>query len=431
MKRGIVAALVLGLIAIITAFALGDLPLSGGRAGVPVERIEPRPFARRVQAEGELRAVRATQVSVPPGVPGPFRIGWLAEDGSRVRAGDVVIRFDPAEVEKQLVEAADELASARLEARKQRAEDMAEIRKLEQDLALAREELKNSRQFQKKDEMVFSRSEIVESEIDQELAIQKEEHARGSRGRRETLGKAGLEILGIRMRQAEAKIQRARQALAALSVTAPHDGVLVLKRGWRGETARVGDQVWNNQVLAEIPDLSSMEAEVFVLEADAGGLTPGRPAEVVLEARPGAEHAARISRVEALAKPRFRGSPVQYFGVVLTLDRTDPRIMKPGQRVRATLNLDERPKALTVPRQAVFEREGKMVVYRRERQEAGGDLEPVEVTLGPGSAGRVVVESGLRPGDIVALSDPNRKQEPSDTPSEGTTPGTAPGKGAS
>lgn len=419
MKRGIVAALVLALTAVI---ALGAyLPLSGGRAGVPVERIEPRTFARRVQAEGELRAVRATQVSVPPGVPGPFRIGWLAEDGSRVRAGDVVIRFDPAEVEKQLVEAADELASARLEARKQRAEDTAEIRKLEQDLDLAREELKNSRQFQKKDETVFSRSEIVESEIDQELAIQKEEHARGSRGRRETLGKAGLEILGIRMRQAEARIQRARQSLAALSVTAPHDGVLVLKRGWRGETARVGDQVWNNQVLAEIPDLSSMEAEVFVLEADAGGLTPGRPAAVVLEARPGAEHAARIARVEALAKPRFRGSPVQYFGVVLTLERTDPRIMKPGQRVRATLNLDERPKALTVPRQAVFEREGKMVVYR---QKAGGELEPVEVTLGPGSAGRVVVESGLRPGDVVALADPNRKEEPSETPSQGTAPGT-------
>lgn len=427
MKRRAVLGLVLAAIAAITALAAiafgAYLPLSGGRAGVPVERVEPRPFARRVQAEGELRAVRATQLSVPVGVPGPFRIGWLAEDGTQVREGDVVIRFDPAEVEKQLVEAADELESARLEARKQRSESLAEIRKLEQDLELARQQLDNARQFQKKDEMVFSRSEIVESEIDQELARGKEEHARGARGRRETLSRAGLDLLGIRMRQAEARILRARQSLSALAVTAPHDGVLVLKRGWRGETAKVGDQVWNNQVLAEIPDLSSMEAEVFVLEADAGGLAPGRQAAVVLESRPGAEHAARIARVEALAKPRFRGSPVQYFGVVLALDATDPRIMKPGQRVRATLHLDERASALTVPRQAVFEREGKMVVYRKGQ--GTGGLEPVAVTLGPGSAGRVVIESGLAPGDVVALADPNRKQEPSETPPSGSsTPGT-------
>lgn len=422
MRRGIVLGLA-GTALAALAFGATYLPLSGlsvGMAGVPTERIEPRPFARRVTAEGELRAVRATPVSIPPGVPGPFRIGWLAEDGVRVRSGDVILRFDPSEVEKELAEAADDLASARLEAEKQRAEDLAEIRKLERDLELAREELSNARQFQKKDELVFSRSEIVESEIDQELALGREEHKRGARGRRETLGRAGLELLGIRMRQAEARIQRARQSLSALSVTAPHDGVLVLKRNWRGETPRVGDQVWNNQVMAEIPDLSAMEAEVFVLEADAGGLAPGRPAKVVLESRPGVEHAARIARVESLAKPRFRGSPVQYFGVVLALDGTDPRIMKPGQRVRAALLLDERPRALTVPRQAVFEREGKMVVYKSD----GKDLEPVEVALGPGSAGRVVIESGLAAGDVVALVDPNRKEEPSGTPpSQGAAPG--------
>ena len=36
--------------------------------------------------------------------------------------------------------------------------------------------------------------------------------------------------------------------------------------------------------------------------------------------------------------------------------------MKPGQRARATMNLDER-QALAVPRQAVFEKDGHKVVY--------------------------------------------------------------------
>ncbi|HEX3126501.1 MAG TPA: efflux RND transporter periplasmic adaptor subunit [Thermoanaerobaculia bacterium] len=378
---------------------------------VPIETVRPRDFARLVPAEGVLRSVHSTPVSVPVGAPGPFRVGWIADDGTRVKAGEPVIRFDPSEIEKELENAADELATARVKAEKERAHGLAEVRKLERDLALAHEELSAAREFQKKDETVYSRIEITESEIDEELARNREAHARETRRGREALSGTELELLGIDMRKADAKIRRARESLAALTVTAPHDGVLVLKRNWRGEAIRVGDTVWNGQPLAEIPDLAQMQAEVYVLEADAGGLAPGKPATVSLESRPDVEHAARIGRVDPLAKPRFRGSPVQYFGVTLSLDRTDPGVMKPGQRVRALLRLDERPRALTVPRQAVFERDGKTILYRMK----GEAFEPVEVALGPSGAGRVVVESGLRPGDAVALADPTRPLEPAET----------------
>ena len=106
----------------------------------------------------------------------------------------------------------------------------------------------------------------------------------------------------------------------------------------------------------------------------------------------------------------------------VALDRIEEYQRRQGRLAPPfTLHLDERASALTVPRQAVFEREGKMVVYRQGTSE----LEPVEVTLGPGSAGRVVIESGLAPGDVVALADPNRKRERSETPQPGSsTPGT-------
>ncbi|HEY2739527.1 MAG TPA: hypothetical protein VGK45_14055, partial [Thermoanaerobaculia bacterium] len=94
------------------------------------------------------------------------------------------------------------------------------------------------------------------------------------------------------------------------------------------------------------------------------------------------------------------------FAVVLKLARTDPSVMKPGQRVRAVLDLDDRNNALAVPRQAIFEHEGKMVVYRRK----GAVFAPVEVTLGPSGAGRVVVETGIAPGDVLAMADPARRR---------------------
>ncbi|HKI06717.1 MAG TPA: HlyD family efflux transporter periplasmic adaptor subunit [Thermoanaerobaculia bacterium] len=379
------------------------------QSDVPVVKIDAQDFVRQVPAQGNLKAVRATPISVPPGVPGPFRIGWVAPDGSRVKQGDVVIRFDPSAIEKQLVDAGDDLREARLKMEKEQVQGLSEVRKLEHDAAMARVELENARQFQKKDEVIFSRSEIIESDIDQDLAVEREAHAEASQRTRQRLSGTETALLQIKIRQADAKIQQARQGLAALTVTAPHDGVLILKRNWRGETTRVGDSVWNGQPLAEIPDLSAMEAEVYVLEADAGGLKPGRPATVVVESAPGVSYPARIERVDSLAKPRIPGSPVQYFAITLSLARTDPKVMKPGQRVQATLRLDELKGALLAPRQAVFDREGRSVVFRRK----GAGFEPVEVKLGASTMGRVVVASGISRGDVLAMRDPTR---PAGTP---------------
>lgn len=427
LSRGWLALIAAGLVIALGAF----LPLTrsfGASGDVPVLTVEKQPFVRRVPAQGNLQAVRATPVSVPMGAPGPFRIGWLAPDGSRVKAGEVVIRFDPSAIEKQLVDAEDDLRGARLKIGKSEVESSNQLRKLERDAEMARIELENARQFAKKDEMIYSRGEIIESTIDQSLVARREEHAREAQRTQRQLSGTELALLQIELRQADAKIQQARRALQALAVTAPHDGVLILKRGWRGETPRVGDTVWNGQPIAEIPDLSTMEAEVFVLEADAGGLTAGKRATVALESNPSAAHEATIERVDALAKPRIPGSPVQYFAVTLKIARTDPRVMKPGQRVRSTLFLEERKEAVLVPRQAVFESEGKMIAYRRK----GGGFEPVEVKLGPSSMGRVVVESGLAPGDVLALRDPTRRpDEPAETSEEGSStapaaPGAAP-----
>jgi HlyD family secretion protein len=422
-RLGLVA---LGLVAVVALAAV--LPQAGrlGRAlapemqgapalsEVPLQAVERRDFAHRVPAEGNLRAVRSTPVQVPFVETGWFRIGWLAPDGVRVRTGDVVVRFDPTELAKSLSDAEDDLATARLKSAKQHASDQAEIDKLEHDAALAHVELDNAKRFQKKDPLIFSRHDIVESEIDQDLALEKERHARDLERTRGELERADAGLLAVDVRQAELKIRQAREGLRALAVTAPHDGVLIMKRNPRGEVAHVGDQVGFGATLAEIPDPSAMEAEVYVLEADAGGLASGRPATIEIEAEPGVAHPARIVRVDALAKPRLRGSPVQYFGVTLALQRTDPRVMKPGQRVRAVLGLAERRGALVVPRQAVFQRAGRNVVYRRRADGAGFDAVPVE--LGPSDLGTTVVESGVAAGDLVALRDPTRAAAPAAQP---------------
>jgi multidrug efflux pump subunit AcrA (membrane-fusion protein) len=89
--------------------------------------------------------------------------------------------------------------------------------------------------------------------------------------------------------------------------------------------------------------------------------------------------------------------------------------MKPGARVRALLTLDEVRSALVVPRQAVFDRGGRTIVYKRGAR----GFTPVPVTLGPSGMGRVVIASGLKPGDVVALGDPEREPEKADAAPRG------------
>ena len=97
-----------------------------------------------------------------------------------------------------------------------------------------------------------------------------------------------------------------------MALTAPHDGLVVFVHDWRGDTPRVGETLWASEKIAEIPRLDTMEAEVFVLEADAGGLVVGQPATVLVEGRPDAPIKATAARVDAVAKTHYRGSPVPY-----------------------------------------------------------------------------------------------------------------------
>jgi hypothetical protein len=72
------------------------------------------------------------------------------------------------------------------------------------------------------------------------------------------------------------------------------------------------------------------------------------------------------------------------------------------------VRLDEADGVLSIPRGALFEKDGKRVVYRRN----GSGFEAVEVTTARQSISHLVVGSGLAAGDVIALRDPNAKRGP-------------------
>lgn len=383
------------------ALASVVLACAPARNDVITIEVSHRSFRQRVTAEGILKSARVTKVGVPEEVEVVVRLAWLRPEGA-VEDGEVVARFDATDFEDLLVEGRRDLESADLKVRKTESEIDSKTVGHETAYTVADLELDHARRFQKTDEGIYARREIVEDEIDETLAGDRKRVAAALRDTQKSLGQTELDLLAIERRRASLKIGKAETGLEALEVRAPHAGLMTWARDRRGEPPQVGAQMWRGQSIAEFPDLSVMEAEVFVLEADAGGLEVGKPAEVMLEARPDTVFSAVISKVGAIAQPRFRGSPVQYFTVTLEFENQDELPPRPGQRVKATLLLEDLDSALVVPRQAVFVIEGESYVFVRN----GFDFVQRPVELGASSPALMVVTAGLENGDVIALGRP-------------------------
>ena len=374
------------------------------RSAVPVVEVKQQRFVRNVDADGYLRPVRSVPLTVPSDVPFGLRIIWILPSGSVVKKGETVVRFDDLEPLSRLEDAKARHQISTANKEKEQVAERAEKTQRQRDIESAQRELGLARSFLHRDPMIFSRDQIIEDELDEKWQAAKLAHAEQSApvGQRLSGNKVGL--VAVEVRKAEESMRRAQKGLSALALTAPQDGVLTIRRRSWGEAFRVGDTVYRTMSVAEVSVVDDMEAEVFVLEAEAAGLQKGRKAEVVIEAQPDRAFPAEVKQVETVTKQRQEKSPTQYFGVILRLAQTDPEVMKPGERVRARLFLHEQ-QALVVPRPALIDRDGRWVVYRRE---ADGRFTAVPVTLGPSTAGLVTIETGLRAGEMIALREPGR-----------------------
>lgn len=420
-RNGLIVVATLG---VLTASAVVAARAWRPNDSLPLYEVTAGRFVHRVDAEGMLVAEQATVLSAPIGSGQPTKIAWLAREGSYVDKDEVVIRFDPTDMEKELHGGQSDRAKATQQSEQKQIEQTTTLANLGRDTELADLQLEHLREFKSTDAQIFTHNEIVEAEIDERLATKRRSHADEIRTIRGELGGVELQLIALDKRQAQLTIDKAQAGLRELEVRAPHAGIFILRRDW-GEAPSIGQVAWPSMPIAEIPQLEKMKAQVFVLEADAGGVEVGARALVKLEAHPGELVEATVRRVAAVAKRRTRWSPVQYFEVELEMGLTDPEKMKPGQRVRATLMLQDLDDVLAVPRDAVFQdAEGDSIVYRRR----GGDFGAVRVVVGATALGRAVIESGLQPGDVVALVDPTRSARATDENEEAKP--AAPGIGA-
>src|SRR5262249_42028006 len=159
-------------------------------------------FVRHVTAEGNLRAVKATRVSAPNG-GAPMKIAWIAVDGAAVKKGEVIVRFDPTDPEKKLRDGQSDLDSANAKLAEENVKSKSKVADRESDADLAKDELDKARKFQSKDQKIFSRNQIIESEVDEHLATAKQDHADKAKSIEKHLSHSNAAVISVEKQKAQ------------------------------------------------------------------------------------------------------------------------------------------------------------------------------------------------------------------------------------
>jgi len=203
-------------------------------------------------------------------------------------------------------------------------------------------------------------------------------------------------------RKAEFDARRAETALTAMTLKAPSDGTISLLSVWHngGEaTFKAGERAWPGTPLAELPDAASMRVD----ETERGRLALSQFVTLQLDAIADRQFTGKVERIGTIATSDFSaGWPIpRNFDLEISIDPADPRL-KPGMTVQITVIVNRVPDAITIPVQASFLKSGQTVAYVWNRSTFQERVIQVERR----SRDSILVSSGLKPGDLVALKDP-------------------------
>jgi HlyD family secretion protein len=384
--------------------------------------IRPRDFDILIPANGELQSSESVAVAVPNVPVERLRIASIVPDGRHVSKGDVLVEFDPAELDLEALENRSSLEMTQRKISKGESSASVERTDISKDKKIAELELEKINEFLPKDEQIFSRREIIEGQLDKSYTEKKIVFADARlelKGKVYSLDEA---ILMLERQQANAKVAQIEKGLASLKLLAPAAGVVVPNDSgffWGGFSMLPGRVVWIGMTIFNLVNPERMEAKCFVLEKDAGELRVGQRATVSLDPFPGISYTGKVRQIDSLARAIDRDSPIKYFQTIIELDKTEPKYMRPGVKVKVRIAAGQLRSVVVVPRSAVVKKDSDSLVFIRTRPD---QYEPVPVKLGQGDLVQVVVDSGVKPGQILALNPPDLKRDLSGTAKQSSGP---------
>lgn len=404
----VAAALLLVVAAVI---AMGRSRTLTNSDAIPVAEVKQGDLNIEVHATGELSASHSVMLVAPSIGGDALQITRLIQTGYSVKKGDVVVEFDPSEQHykleqshSELLQAQQEITKAKADAQVQAAEDKVALLKAKYNVRRAELDVEKNELLSKidaqKNDLALQHAKRVLAELEKDI---ESHHASGQ---------ASVFLAQEKFNKAKLGMDQAQQNLGRMHVTATMDGLVSIQRNMNASGGiffggmslpdyRPGDQVQPGSPIAEVLDPSEMNLTIRVSEADRDNVIAGEPVSVRFDALPQKQFQGKVKTVGGMSMHSVFSSDSSHgFDVTVQLAETDARL-RPGLTAAVTFRGPLRKSVLYLPRQALFMKDGKRIVYVRE----GSSFKLHEVKISGETESRAII-SDLPVETEVALLDP-------------------------
>ncbi|HXN25081.1 MAG TPA: efflux RND transporter periplasmic adaptor subunit [Candidatus Dormibacteraeota bacterium] len=379
----------------------------------PTTRVRRGTLAVNVYTLGELRPNR-TSMMIAPQVAGALQIVQLARTSTIVNAGDVVVEFDPSEQEFNLEQSRSMLQQAEQQITKKQSDTAVQAAQDQVALLKAKYAVRRAELDVKRNELVSS-IDAKKNDLTLEESKRHLEQLEQDIDSRKASNQASLAVVQEQRNKAKLDMEQSKKNIENMTLRAPIAGLVSVREN-RDSTSgfmfqgmslpeyRMGDQAFPGRLIAEVLEVSQMEIQAKVPETARADINTGEKVEVHVHALPGKTYHGKVKTVAGLAsRSFFSDDPTRRFDATFQIDEPDVRL-RPGLTAEVIVLGNEVRDALCLPTQAVFQKDGKPVVYAR----SGSGFVPRVVTIKHRTESQIVVD-GVTEGTEVALVNPTTK----------------------
>jgi HlyD family secretion protein len=379
---------------------------------IPTSEVKRGDLAIKVHVDGELRASHSQMLTAPPIGGGVLQITHLLHTGTAVQKGDLVMEFDPAEQRykleqnrSELLQAEQEITKAKADAAVVAAQDKVALLKARYDVRRAELDVQKNELVStidaRKNDLALDQAKRVLAELEQDVKS------------RSVSGQATIALAEEKRNKAKLEMDQAQSNIEKMQVMAPMDGLVSLNKnedaaggfffeGMSLPEYREGDQVEPGRTVGQVIDAKEMEMVAKVGEMERNNIRQGQAVEIKLDALPSVTFHGTLKTVGQSSSVRmfWEDDTSTKFDVTIALTETDPRL-RPGMTAQILIDGDTQKNVLYLPRQALFLKDNKRIVYIKDRS----TFDPREVKILGENESRAAID-GVSAGAEVALIDP-------------------------
>ncbi len=293
-----------------------------------------------IKVTGELRSAHSRFFGPPP-VASMWRytISALAEDGMKVRQGQVILAFDTQDLEMKLRDKNSTLNQKQKELQKQEIvarETLAELRlsieearaamdkaALKADIPETLLALRDYKEYQLLLQLAELTLSLRKEELGKEMRIQETE----------------AKILKREIAVLDAEIAQFEASIKAITIRAPTDGVVIHVVNHHNNKVAIGENVWGGRRVIELPDLAQLELHLEIPERESARVTVGQTVRFTLDAAPDQPFVGEVVELASVIHTKSINQPARVYDATVALRNADPDLMRPGMSVNAEMHI--------------------------------------------------------------------------------------------